>query len=114
KMIAFAWSGFIVAIAGALFSIVLGRITPDSFDLTQLLLHFAIVMIGGLGSLAGSLIGAVLLTAAPELLRNVAGVQEIAFAMLLILVLLLMPQGLSGLLTRYVPALRDRFFGEEP
>jgi branched-chain amino acid transport system permease protein len=71
-------------------------------------------MIGGLGSLAGSLIGAVLLTAAPELLRNVAGVQEIAFAMLLILVLLLMPQGLSGLLTRYVPALRDRFFGEEP
>lgn len=112
KMIAFAWSGAIVAIAGALFAMVLGRITPDSFGLSQLLLHFAIVMIGGLGSLVGSMIGAILLTAAPELLRDLAGMEEIAFAVLLMLVLVFMPQGLGGLLGRWLPALRDRFSGD--
>jgi branched-chain amino acid transport system permease protein len=61
KLIAFAWSGAIVGVAGAMFSLLLGRIDPVSFDLSQLLLQFAIVMIGGLGSLIGSVIGAVLL-----------------------------------------------------
>lgn len=58
KILAFAYSGFVVGIGGAMFAILLGRISPDSFDLSQLLLHFTIVMIGGLGSLAGSVAGA--------------------------------------------------------
>ncbi len=114
KLIAFAWSGAIVAVSGALFSILLGRIDPDSFGLDQLLLQFAIVMIGGLGSLSGSLLGALLLTGAPELLRNLPGMEEIAFAVLLILVLLFMPTGLGGLLGRYAPALAERFHGSQP
>ncbi|MGA9867519.1 MAG: branched-chain amino acid ABC transporter permease [Acetobacteraceae bacterium] len=111
KLIAFAWSGAIVAIAGALFSILLGRIDPTGFDLSQLLLQFAIVMIGGLGSLAGSAIGALLLTGAPELLRNLPGLEEIAFALLLIVVLIFVPEGLGGIIARRVPALADRFHG---
>ena len=109
KIGAFAWSGCIVGIGGAMFALLLGRINPESFDLSQLLLHFSLVMIGGLGSLVGSVAGAVLLTAAPELLRNVAGLEEIVFSLLLIGVLLFMPKGLAGLLSR-AAALRERLY----
>lgn len=109
KIGAFAWSGCVVGIAGAMFALLLGRINPESFDLSQLLLHFTLVMIGGLGSLAGSVAGAVVLTAAPELLRNVAGLEEIVFSLLLIGVLLFMPKGLAGLLSR-VSGLRERLY----
>jgi branched-chain amino acid transport system permease protein len=100
KIGAFAWSGCVVGIGGGMFALLLGRINPESFDLSQLLLHFTLVMIGGLGSLVGSVAGAILLTAAPEVLRNVAGLEEIVFSLLLIGVLLFMPKGLAGLLSR--------------
>lgn len=108
KIAAFAWSGFLSGLAGALFAVLLGRIAPESFGLHQLLLQFAIVMIGGLGSVAGSLLGAALLTAAPEILRNFPGLEEIVFSLLLIAVLLFVPRGLYGLLVDRVPALRER------
>jgi branched-chain amino acid transport system permease protein len=110
KVIAFAWSGFIIGLAGGLYAVLNGRVTPDSFGLAQMLLHFALVMIGGLGSLLGSLIGAILLTAAPELLRNFAGAEEIVFSLLLIAVLFFVPKGLGGLLARGAPALRERLY----
>lgn len=112
KIAAFAWSGFLSALAGALFAVLIGRIAPESFSLHQLLLQFAIVMIGGLGSIAGSLLGAALLTAAPELLRNVPGAEEIVFSLVLIAILLFLPGGLYGLLVRMVPALRERRYRE--
>jgi branched-chain amino acid transport system permease protein len=110
KVIAFGWSGFVVGISGALFAALIGRIAPESFNMHQLLLQFAIVMVGGLGSITGSLLGAVLLTAAPEVLRNFPGAEEIVFSLLLIGVLLFMPHGLSGLLTRISPSLRARLY----
>lgn len=110
KVIAFIWSGFVVAVAGGLFAILLGRVSPESFDLHQLLLHFAIVMIGGIGSLMGSVMGAVLLTATPELLRNFPGLEEIIFSLLLIGVLLFVPRGLAGLAAKVFPALRERLY----
>ena len=110
KITAFAWSGFVVAIAGALFALLLGRITPESFGLHQLLLHFAIVMIGGLGSIFGSVMGALVLTAAPEVLRNFPGLEEIVFSLLLISVLLFMPRGIAGLIVTHMPRLRERLF----
>jgi branched-chain amino acid transport system permease protein len=112
KIAAFAWSGFVVGIAGALFAVLLGRISPESFNLHQLLLQFTLVMIGGLGSIVGSLIGAALLTAAPEVFRNFPGLEEIVFSLLLIGVLLFMPRGIYGLLCRWLPALRERLYRE--
>lgn len=112
KIAAFTWSGFVVGIAGALFAVLLGRISPESFNLHQLLLQFTLVMIGGLGSILGSLIGAALLTAAPEVFRNFPGVEEIVFSLLLIGVLLFMPRGIYGLLCKWAPALRERLFRE--
>lgn len=110
KVLAFAWSGFIVGLGGALFAVLNGRVSPESFGLHQVLFHFAIVMIGGLASIAGSILGAVLLTGAPELLRNFPGSEEIVFSLLLILVLFFLPRGLGGLLADRVPLLGERLY----
>lgn len=109
KIGAFTWSGAVVAVGGAMYALLLGRISPESFGLAQLLLHFSIVMIGGLGSLVGSVMGAVILTAAPELLRDIPGLEEIVFSLLLIGVLLFMPKGVAGVLGR-LPIFRERLY----
>ncbi|WP_222129945.1 branched-chain amino acid ABC transporter permease [Bordetella genomosp. 13] len=110
KVAAFVWSGVVTGVAGGLFAALIGRIAPESFNLHQLLLQFAIVMVGGLGSMTGSLLGALLLTAAPEVLRNFPGAEEIVFSLLLIAVLLFMPNGLAGWTVQRWPALRERLY----
>ncbi len=110
KVAAFVASGFVTGIAGALFAMLIGRIAPDSFGLNQLLLQFAVVMIGGMGSVWGALLGAALLTAAPELLRNLPGAEEIVFSLLLMAVLRYMPRGLVGVLAARAPVLRERLY----
>lgn len=111
KITAFALSGFFTAMGGALFALLLGRVAPESFSLNQLLLGFAMVMIGGMGTVAGPVLGAILLTAAPEFLRNIAGAEEILYSFLLIGLLLFMPSGLFGGLCALLPSLRERHLG---
>ncbi len=110
KVAAFVWSGFLVGLAGALFAALIGRIAPESFDLDQLLMQFTLVMIGGLGSLYGSLAGAAILTALPEFLRSFPGLEEIVFSLLLIVVLLFVPSGLSGRFAKLLPSGRERLY----
>jgi len=111
KIAAFGLSGFFTAIAGALFALLLGRVAPESFSLGQLLLGFAMVMVGGMGTVVGPILGAILLTAAPEFLRNIAGAEEILYSFLLIGLLLFMPSGLFGGLCALIPSLRERHLG---
>jgi branched-chain amino acid transport system permease protein len=111
-VLAFAWSGFVVGIGGAMYAALIGHVTPQAFDLLELILHFAIVMVGGLASLAGSVVGAVVLTATPELVRGYPGVQELVLAVVIILVLLFLPRGLVSLLARRFPVFRDDYYRE--
>src|SRR5258708_11549828 len=50
----FAWGGAVVGVGGAMYAALIGHLTPPAFDLTELILEFAIIMVGGLGSLDGS------------------------------------------------------------
>jgi len=109
-ILAFVWSGFVVGIGGGMFAVLVGRVVPDSFNLAELIQHFAMVMIGGLGSLAGSVIGAIVLTAAPEIFRGFPGFDELFLSILLIVILLFLPKGLVSLFSRFIPALRNRFY----
>jgi branched-chain amino acid transport system permease protein len=100
KGIAFCASAFLAGIGGALFALSLRYIVPDGFGLFQLVVHFSMVLIGGLGSLIGSIIGAVLLTALPELLRGAQAFQEIIYGVLLIAFIVFFPKGLAGILNQ--------------
>jgi branched-chain amino acid transport system permease protein len=101
KMQVFALSAFYAGVGGGLYALALGFIVPDSFGLSQLTLHFSIVVLGGLLSLSGAVIGAVVLTTLPELLRNTQALQEIVYGLVLMLVILFMPQGIAGVLKRW-------------
>lgn len=96
KTIAFALSGFYAGIGGGLYAIAVNYIVPDNYDLFQLVIHFALVMVGGLGSLYGVILGALILTTLPELLRDFRHYQEMLYGVLLILFIVFIPRGVSG------------------
>ena len=106
----FAWGGAVVGIGGAMYAALIGHLTPIAFDLTELILQFAIIMVGGLGSLVGSVVGAVVITAVPELFRALPGFQELLFGVLIVLVILFLPRGLASLLARLHPVFHDRYY----
>jgi branched-chain amino acid transport system permease protein len=111
-VMAFAWSGVVVGTAGALYAVLVRHISPEAFNLLELILHFGIVVIGGLGSLTGSILGALVMTMAPELLRDLPGYEEILIALLMIAILLFVPGGLVTFLGHVAPFLRQRFHRE--
>lgn len=98
KTAAFGLSAFYAGIGGALMALTLHYISPGGFGIGQTILHFCIIVIGGIGSLAGSIIGALLLTALPELLRETQSLQEIAYGVLLVVFMIFAPRGIAGLL----------------
>lgn len=103
KAMAFALSGFYAGTAGALYCAVLKFVSPESFDLFQMVLHKAMVVVGGIGSVVGSVLGASVLVFLLEVLREFKGTQEIVFGSLLLGFMLFQSNGLVALLKRYVP-----------
>ncbi len=102
KALAFGLSGFYAGIAGGLNSALLNFVAPEGFDLFQMVLQKAMIVVGGLGSIAGSLLGAGIIVILLEALREVKGLQEIVFGALLVIFVLFMRGGLVGLLKRKV------------
>lgn len=96
KTLAFAISAVYAGLAGSLYAHLLRYISPDVFGFEQSLLMLSMLVIGGLGSIAGALVGAVVGVAVPEFLR-VFGVYYMAvYALLVIGVIVFMPAGIVG------------------
>lgn len=98
KVQAFAISAFYAGIGGGLFAICVGFLVPHGFDLVSMITQFAMVLLGGLGSITGSIIGAFFVSLLPEVLRNARWAQEIAYGVLIMTVVVFMPSGIAGLL----------------
>lgn len=103
KTIALGTSAFFAGIAGSLYAHYITFIDPSSFTLLQLIPVLCIVIIGGLASLKGTAIAAVILVLLPEPLRfigfpsSVVGpARQIIYALLLLLILIYRPRGFSG------------------
>ena len=80
KLLAFAMGASFGGIAGGMFSAIQGFISPESFILTESVMVLAMVVLGGMGNVWGVILGAVLLTFVPEVLRyTVAPVQKWLF-----------------------------------
>jgi len=100
KALAFAISAFYAGVGGGMFAISISFIDPHSFGILQMVTQFGMVLIGGLSSLAGAAIGAVLLTVLPELLREFRGAEELLYGLLMIVFIIFMPDGIAGFLRR--------------
>ena len=114
KTNAFAISAAVSGLAGALYGHFAGLISPELGLIGQTGIIISMAVIGGLGTLAGPLIGAFLVYVASEYLRDFGGLQLIIFALLVIIFGRFFREGLWGLFSRYVlrtgihrPALKD-------
>ena len=109
-ILAFVWSGAVVGIAGAMFAVLTERVLPEAFGLTEVIIHFGMVLVGGTGSIVGSVIGAIALTTLPEYFRQFPGMDELFFGTIIVLILLFLPKGLVSLLWRISPAFKERYY----
>jgi branched-chain amino acid transport system permease protein len=96
KVTAFVIGAFFGGVAGAMFSLYERSITPSYFGFQKSIEIVAMVTLGGLGSISGAILAAVVLTLLPEVLRPIADYRMILYALLLITMMLLRPQGLLG------------------
>jgi branched-chain amino acid transport system permease protein len=112
KMLAFIMCGVLGGFAGGLYCVVVGRITPDEFGMMQIIFHFMIVVLGGLGSITGLMVSTIFITLLPELVRAVKEFQEITYGGMIITIILFAPSGLYGLIKKYLPfKFREKLHG---
>jgi len=96
KLLAQGCGGAIAGVAGAIFAAKQGTITPDSFDFILSVMILAMVVLGGLGSTRGAIVGALLLGVLPEVLRGFDRYRMLVFGLSLIIIMRLRPQGFFG------------------
>ena len=97
KILAFAVSSFFAGVAGALFAHQLQFISPATFDILRSTDILVMVYIGGVASLTGSFLGAVLVTLLAEALQPLGTWRMVVMPMTLVLLMLFRPRGLLGL-----------------
>lgn len=109
RLIAFVVSAFIVGVAGALYAHFLGILTADTFYLSLTFVTLAMLVVGGVGSLAGAVTGVIVVTVVVEVLRHMEvgvvvgatsihlpqGSQEIGLGVVMALVMIFRPSGLT-------------------
>ena len=108
KLLAFGMGASFGGVSGAMFAAFQGFVSPESFSLMESVMIVAMVVLGGLGHLPGVVLGALLLSALPEVLRYVAGplqqmtdgrldaaiLRQLFIALAMIIIMLLRPRGL--------------------
>lgn len=94
KIVAFVIGAFFAGIAGGLYGHFKQTIAPTGFDFTKSIEIVVMVILGGMGNTLGVILAAILLTLLPELLRSVADYRMIFYSFLLIVLMLVRPQGL--------------------
>ncbi|ALS29944.1 ABC transporter [Paenibacillus sp. 32O-W] len=100
KVIAFTLSAGLAGLAGSLFAHYMSFINFDTFSPLESFMILAMVVVGGMQSLLGPVLGAVLLSSIPELLRELSDYRMLIYGVVLVVVLLFRPQGILGKKTR--------------
>lgn len=120
KMIAFVVSSFYAGVTGALLFSVIGRLQPEAFNLLLSIEYIAMVLIGGVATVSGSIMGAVFITFLPRIVKWMAGLwifgfisegatggfvtvaqfEQILFGLLIVIFLIFEPLGLYGIWIR--------------
>ena len=94
KLLAFAIGGAIGSLGGALFAVKIGSLTPASFQVIVSIQVLGLVILGGMGSIPGVIVGALVLVGLPGLLREFEEYRFLAYGAAVVAVMVLRPQGL--------------------
>lgn len=103
RMAAFSFAAAMASIAGTLYAYYMTFVDPTSFTVQESIFMVSIVIVGGAGNLKGSIVGAILLTSMPEIIRFIgipgpaaANLRQIIYGILLILFMVFRPKGIIG------------------
>jgi branched-chain amino acid transport system permease protein len=96
KLLAFTIAAFFAGIAGGLFAHQTSILNAKMFGFNKSIEYLVMVVLGGMGSITGSIIASIVLVALPELLRGLAEYRLIIYSLLLIIMMLFRPSGLLG------------------
>jgi branched-chain amino acid transport system permease protein len=94
KLLAFAMGAGIACLGGAFFAVQLGSIFPNSFGLLVSINVLAVIILGGMGSIPGVVVGALVLVGLPEALREFQEFRLLLYGAILIAIMILRPEGL--------------------
>lgn len=109
KLVAFMISACYAGVAGSLFVHAVGFVSPEVFGLHMVVLAFTMLYIGGIGTFTGPAIGALIVMLLPESFRTFNQYQDLAYGVVLILILIFAPGGVASL-----PKLWSSLFGRKP
>jgi branched-chain amino acid transport system permease protein len=96
KLLAFAISSFYTGVHGALYAQLLGHIEPQMFNIGESIPVFVAVIVGGVASVEGSILGAAFVTLVPKALSGFREMVPVVFGLAILLVLIFEPLGLYG------------------
>lgn len=96
KVQSFALGAFMAGVGGGLYAHFMGYINPSDFGFLKSVDILSMIVLGGLGSITGSVIGATILSAAPEFLRFMASYRMLVYGGLLVCMMIFRPNGLMG------------------
>ncbi|MEU8467335.1 branched-chain amino acid ABC transporter permease [Streptomyces sp. NPDC029006] len=109
KTLAFAWSAMFAGVGGCLYTWVIGFVSPDSFSFVLSITLLAGLVVGGLASLYGPLLGAAFVMYVPSVSQDLSeAAPGVVFGLLIIAVMLVAPTGLAGLPSRVLGAVARR------
>jgi branched-chain amino acid transport system permease protein len=111
KVMAFVIGAYFAGVAGGLYAHYDSYLNPNSFTFIRSIEVIAMVVLGGMGSVSGSIVAAIVLTVLPEVLRPVKDYRMVIYALMLIILMITRPQGLLG--TREI-SLRSLFSRKRP
>ncbi len=96
KVMIFAFGSFWAGISGSMLAHFLNFVGPMTFTLNGSLLHMQMAILGGLGSLPGSILGAAILVSLPQLFKPIYEYQLLLNGLLMVILLIWRPQGIMG------------------
>jgi branched-chain amino acid transport system permease protein len=108
KLVAFIVSALYTGLAGSLFVHAVAFVSPEVFGLHMIVLAFTMLYVGGIGTLSGPALGALIVTLLPETFRTINEYQDLAYGAVLILILIFAPGGVASLPKLFAPSLRGK------
>ena len=102
RAMAFTLSAVLTGLAGSIFAVITNFISPESFPLFQSILFLLVVIIGGVETVLGPVIGAIIVVLLPEFLSFLAEYRLLFVGVLLLIILLVTPEGIVGTIRRWL------------
>jgi branched-chain amino acid transport system permease protein len=109
KLLIFSISSAFAGLAGAFYAHHISFIAPQNFSFDQSILYLGMIILGGMGSIPGSIIGALVLTIIPEMMRGLMEYRLIIYGLVIVIMLIIRPSGICGGFNLKHIAQRGRF-----